>query len=174
VVCSLMLYTVTKRAFWSGSRVAVRFFGTTVILGLNVTLVTLLVGARSAHVAEATLALRYMVAALIAVILVKLAAEAGILLHLKDRRQTDLKRSARLMVGELADLVRTRFALGLVGGVVLPAFLWLSLSRAQPDMGTSLALALVGLVLLLVGELLERTLFFVAASSPRMPGAIGS
>ena len=37
----------------------------------------------------------------------------------------------------------------------------------------ALALAALGCLLLVGGELLERSLFFMAAASPKMPGAIG-
>jgi DMSO reductase anchor subunit len=93
----------------------------------------------------------------------KTIGEAGAFLHLRDKRHTALKRSALLMASDLRGWSVARFASISLGGVALP------LANAGSH---SLGLAVTGLVLVVIGELLERTLFFAASSSPSMPGGL--
>ena len=110
--------------------------------------------------------------ALACALALKLAGELSSLLHLRDHQQTELKRSALLLRGELWPLLarahrrrrprrrsprRSR-----------------SCSRcASAVSGLDVALALLLLfALALAGELLERLLFFAAVSAPKMPGAL--
>ena len=66
-----------------------------------------------------------------------------------------------------------RFALGTLGGIVMPALL-LSSSPGQDSSPTVSFVVIVGVLVLatVVGELLERYLFFAAVATPRMPGSI--
>ncbi|HEX5446742.1 MAG TPA: hypothetical protein VFW87_23190, partial [Pirellulales bacterium] len=86
-----------------------------------------------------------------------------------------LKRTALLMVGELKSVTQGRFALGLFGGVLLPLAMAGGLG-ATHDADTRLALAVHALIVaaLLMGELMERFLFFTAVVAPKMPGAPAS
>jgi hypothetical protein len=101
----------------------------------------------------------------------KLIFEASMFRHLLDKQQGDLKRTAMLMTRDLREVTSWRFLLGTVGGVVLPGVL--ILVEAVPSAVSTLIVCLVALLFTLLGELLERTLFFTAVSAPRMPGAIG-
>ena len=78
----------------------------------------------------------------------------------RDKRYTELKRSALVLVRDLRGWTVARFAALALGGVVLPLA------------GPALGVAIASLVLLLAGELCERMQFFAAASSPAMPGAV--
>jgi formate dehydrogenase iron-sulfur subunit len=99
-----------------------------------------------------------LVALALAAAAVKAASELAPLVHLRDRRYTGLRRSAMLMTRDLRRWLIARFA-ALAVGVVL-------LAIAQGAAATvACYLALVA------GELLERTLFFAAATADRMPGA---
>jgi hypothetical protein len=100
----------------------------------------------------------------IALACAKLAIEAAGFRHLRSRRSTALKQRAILLGKGLGKLTRWRFACGIVGGIVLPALALLVDGGALPC-------ALGGFALTLAGELLERHLFFAAATAPRMPGA---
>ena len=73
------------------------------------------------------------------------------------------------MTDHLAGVTLARFALGLLGGVLLP---WALLNESASSGATWLATVAAVFVMSLVGELLERTLFFMTAVGPRMPGAI--
>jgi hypothetical protein len=111
--------------------------------------------------------------ALILVAATKLAWEAAVFRHLLFRRMTPLKRSARLLVGDLSRVTLARFALGALGGVLMPLFL-LEQAASKARAAEAEFLAATGLLFVacLAGELLERYLFFAACAAPRMPGGI--
>jgi DMSO reductase anchor subunit len=114
---------------------------------------------------------------LFAVAVFKLLLDASVLAHLKSQQVSDLKRTALLMWGELATLTQARFLLGVVGGLGIPLLLPAFFSPLAPRVHLSnapLALAALGCLLLIGGELIERSLFFMAAASPKMPGAVGN
>jgi hypothetical protein len=106
----------------------------------------------------------------------KLLFVASVFSHLRSPQVSDLKRTALLMWGELSKLTQLRFALGVIGGLALPALLSIFVDPAAPNVAlgaTPVVLAAVSSLCLLGGELLERSLFFMAAASPKMPGAVG-
>jgi hypothetical protein len=105
----------------------------------------------------------------------KLLDEASLFLHLRDPESTDLKRSALLMQGALAPLTQLRFATGIVGGLLVPALLLGRLGFGAAPRASALDLVLVALsaLALIAGEMLERSLFFMAVAPPKMPGAVG-
>ncbi|HEX3757526.1 MAG TPA: DmsC/YnfH family molybdoenzyme membrane anchor subunit [Kofleriaceae bacterium] len=153
VACSVMVYHATRRAWWSAASVGAKFFATTALLGAAGMLVTVAIagaelppGARTALVALA-----------IAAGAVKVASELAPLAHLRDRRYTELRRSAVLMTRDLRRWLIARFAALAVGLVVLVT--------AQHA-----AAIAAGALVLVAGELLERTVFFAAATAHRMPG----
>jgi DMSO reductase anchor subunit len=167
VVCSVLVYHVTRRPWWSAGLTGFKFLMTTIVLGLATMSLSLSAGVALLHDAEAARAVARVsdasVRLLAAATLLKLIGELTSLRHLSDRRLTPLKRSALLMRNDLRSYTLTRFAAGLAGGVALPL-----LARA----GASVTRAAAVFVLLVAGELLERTLFFAAASSPGMPGGL--
>jgi formate dehydrogenase iron-sulfur subunit len=162
VTCSVLVYHATRRPWWGAPLVGFKFFFTTVVLGLATTMVTLSVGAARLGDAATTQAVAPVVATaarlLALATLIKLGGELLFFRHLGDLRFTPLKRSAVLMKDDLRGYTLIRFAAGLAGGVVLPL------------LGRGMAAAAVGFALLAAGELVERTLFFAAVSSPGMPG----
>lgn len=181
VGCSVMIYVDTRRAFWTPFATAFKFFTTAVVLGIPaLVLIALIEAACSPTLALADVMARFGATSLgwlqLAVV-AKLVFECGVLVHLRDKKHTPLKRAALLLTGELRPVYERRVLLGLLGGVALPAFL--AARAAVPDQsafgllvvaaGVTLALALT-----LVGELLERYLFFAAAVAPKMPGALAS
>jgi DMSO reductase anchor subunit/ferredoxin len=157
IACSVAIYHATRRAWWTASITGFKFFLTAAVLGLATTIVT-----SSAHRdrSGAAATLSYAVAL---VSMLKAAGEATLFLHLGDKRHTALKRSALLAANDLRGWSVARFAALALGGIALP------LANAQRG---SLGLAIASLVVLAVGELAERTLFFAASSSPGMPGAV--
>jgi DMSO reductase anchor subunit len=106
---------------------------------------------------------------------IKLGFELTILRHIHDRHHSVLKRSALLMVRDLRRVTLARFICGALGGVVLPALAVLLIApRVPADAGPLLGVLTVAIfVLCLAGELSERYLFFSAAPSSKMPGALG-
>jgi hypothetical protein len=86
-----------------------------------------------------------------------------------------MKRTAVLLADNLGQTTMLRYFFGIIGGLLLPAIL-LS-ERATLD-GTAgfhplFLCTIVFLIFatLLIGEFLERTLFFAASASAKMPGA---
>jgi len=179
VFCSIMIYHCTQRPFWIGPRTFVKFSLTTLWLGLSTVLTVSILAAGlsdSLTIREMLLAYGHWICrGVILVAAVKLLYEISLLGHLASKQSTPLKRSARLMVGELKAWSRSRFACGLLGGVVLPAVI---LSQTQGDVSNPLtapgiaAVCLASFGLSVIGELLERTLFFTAAVALRMPGSL--
>lgn len=184
VFCSVMVYQCTGRDFWNGLDTAMRFFLTTLLLGLAATLVVALAAVGFDPLAGRRIMAAYgqpLCAALAAVTAAKLAFELSLLRHLWDVRMTPQKRSARLLSGQLAPVFQARFLCGALGGLVLPWFVLIVGSRAASSSGapaslspaTAALLAAAGGGLLLValaGELCERYLFFAAVVPPKMPG----
>ena len=169
VLCSVMVYAATLREYWSFSRTGFRFLMTTAVLGSAAAL-TFSLGVARAHGGEPPAALPGLCMALVGFALLKLAGEAAAFLHLRDKQQNDLKRSALLLAGELMPVTRARFALGFVGGVMCPALI---MAASHAGVTTSLLLAgVLALMLCVAGELLERLTFFSAMSAPKMPGGL--
>ncbi|HEX3693930.1 MAG TPA: DmsC/YnfH family molybdoenzyme membrane anchor subunit [Polyangia bacterium] len=161
VACSVMIYAATRRAQWGGPATAFKFLVSGVILGVAAALVTDAALGVSAPGAVVLLKIVIVGSAL------KLAFEASVFRHLWSRPHTTWKRVALLMVGALRGPTVVRFAVGGLGGIVLPALLLGA--GAAPSVAGAAAVAL----LLFIGELIERSLFFRSAPPSRMPGAQG-
>jgi Fe-S-cluster-containing dehydrogenase component/DMSO reductase anchor subunit len=177
VACSVFVYAVTRRALWSAAPTATRFLFTTALLGLAAFLVSLVLAATVGRSGTAgqLLALRgkLFCQALMVVASAKLAFETVIFRHLRSRSHTPFKRSARLMVGPLSNATLARFGAGLLGGLVMPAFLLERLREPVLVGDFQLALTVVmAFAACLIGEVLERYLFFAAVAAPRMPGIV--
>lgn len=168
IACSVLIYHVTRRAFWNAPATGFKFFMTAAVLGLATTLVTFSAAKGLVHDASPGSPFGALVAGLsrilVAASVTKLVGELVVFRHLKDRRYTESKRSALLMTGDLARYTWARFGFLIVGGVLLPLFDWTG--------PVSTAVSAASLALLLAGELAERTLFFAAVSSPAMPGGL--
>jgi formate dehydrogenase iron-sulfur subunit len=163
-----MLYVVTGRQFWSARPTLGRFFGTTLLLGLATLAAAGIVGATPATNAVPT---RCVLALLMLVTIIKLAAESRILRHQDGTTRDELWRSAELITGPLFHLSSARTTSGFLGGLALPGLLLASLGTG--GMGIATPLAILMLALCTLGELLERTLFFMAVAPLRMPGSFG-
>jgi formate dehydrogenase iron-sulfur subunit len=178
VLCSIMIYVFTQRECWSFTRVALRFVLTSGLLGMAVvwlTILALTLARPSAEMSE--LVYRHgtlLCSSLILLSSAKLLWEASIFRHLFSWRMTSLKRSALLMTGELSNFVIARFAAGILGGLVMPAFLLMSFASKHESDNLPKFVVVTGLLFVacLVGELLERVLFFSACAAPKMPGSI--
>jgi Fe-S-cluster-containing dehydrogenase component/DMSO reductase anchor subunit len=156
VACSVLIYHATRKAWWTAPRTGFRFFMTTAVLGLATTIVTM----SAAHPDDELLPLMSQLVILASVL--KMLGELLAFVHLRDRRYTEMKRSAILMKNDLRHWSFGRF-LALGGGILFAA------ANAHAP---SVMLAIPSLALLLLGELLERTLFFAAATAPGMPKGV--
>jgi DMSO reductase anchor subunit len=176
--CSTMIYVFTQRECWSLIRVGVRFALTSSLLGIAVIWLSIL-SSTVVSPSPPLLALLHrcgpaLCLALVVVTLTKLAWEGAIFRHLWLRNMTPLKRSALLLKSELSNVTLARFSLGILGGVILPSMLANEAAVLSADAGLIQFVFLTGFMFAtcLVGELLERYLFFAACAAPRMPGGI--
>ncbi len=177
VFCSVMIYVFTQREVWSFPITATKFVLTSVILGSAAAWLSMMLLCQFTAMTPASQTVRSIGPLLCQVLLTaaatKLLFEALLLRHLASKSMTVLKRRALLLTGELASQTLARFACGILGGVAMPAFLLFKRDElAASSSGDVVLLILVSLLFIacLVGELLERYLFFAAASSPKMPG----
>ena len=156
IACSALIYHATRRAWWTLSVTGFKFVMTAVVLGLATSTVTLsAAGTELTGDLVATLSRLVVIASI-----VKALGELTVFVHLRDKRYTELRRSAVLLTRDLRHWTVARFVALAAGGIAVP----LVIVR-----GPSLGLAIASLVLLLAGELFERALFFAAASAPGMP-----
>jgi DMSO reductase anchor subunit len=169
-----MIYYRTRRPTWGGTRTLWRFLGTSVWLGISATLFAAMVATafRSDISMNAVMTelLDQLGRPLLACAGIKLAYEALDFLHIFDRHQTALKRMSRLLTRELGGLAIARFALGILGGIILPWSLMVETDRTS--LVKWFATVTTMFAMSVVGELLERTLFFMTAVTARMPGAV--
>lgn len=158
VLCSVMVYVVTGRTWWRARTVAPKFLLSTTVGGTSAVLfVSSVVGGEVEPIALAVGASSFL----------KLALESTLFAHLLAKKNTDLRRTARLLTGDLARATGLRFVCGAFGGLVLPAFV---LTADRPVMRA--LLAGIALICVVAGELIERSQFFRALVSPRMPGEL--
>jgi Fe-S-cluster-containing dehydrogenase component/DMSO reductase anchor subunit len=174
VGCSVMIYAVTRRHWWRVSHSGPKFALTTVIAGSSAVAATaLLATAGDAEAFGRVLVdvVAPLATALVLATLAKLAGEATMFTHLRDREYTDLRRTAMLLRDELATVTAWRYATGIAGGLIAPLVLIGFAGGAPPtNPWPSVVVAVVGLVAVVAGELCERWQFFTAITSPRMPG----
>jgi DMSO reductase anchor subunit len=157
-----MIYHDTRRDFWSLPQTGTKFLLTLLLLGATTTLLT---SALSGSTADGGITSHHpLICQAIAVISgAKLLFELAIFRHLREQRNTPQRRTARLLLGRLGRLTFARFAIGALGGVIIPL-----LAAGQPAAAAFPVVAIF--ILTLAGEFLERTLYFAAVVAPKMPG----
>ncbi len=175
IFCSIMIYVFTKREFWSFESTAVKFSLTAILLGIASNWLTIFVVNFTDNSPESNLLFSqagpFLSKSLIVISIIKLGFEASIFRYLIRRQNSPLKRSALLMTGELSNVTLARFACGILGGILMPAFLLNH--HTQPLQYLTLSIiAVILFTACLVGELLERYLYFSAVAAPRMPGVL--
>ena len=170
VFCSIMIYQDTRRTFWRTTTTSLKFVGTTLLLGPATILFSMLSQSVFAPAIAAQTLFHQIVHLLCGFIAAattaKLLWELTLFTHLNDAEWTNTKRTATLMSRELKRVTISRFASGTFGGVVLPVVGLLGTLNAGIAAGI--------LALSLLGEMLERYLFFTAVIPPKMPGGIAS
>jgi Fe-S-cluster-containing dehydrogenase component/DMSO reductase anchor subunit len=170
VFCSIMIYRDTRREFWCGAITSLKFVGTTLVLGPATILFSMLLQSVFAHGVAAQALFQQIVHLLCGFVAAattgKLLWELTMFLHLRDADRSIMKRTALLMRDPLRGATISRFVVGALGGVILPVAGLLGCL----DVGTAAGI----LALSLLGELLERYLFFRAVVPPKMPGGIPS
>jgi Fe-S-cluster-containing dehydrogenase component/DMSO reductase anchor subunit len=157
VACSVLVYHATRRAGWRASITGFEFFMTAAVLGLATTIATM----SAVDPAVVPSALPGLVVAASAI---KITGEVAAVRRLRDRGRAALEPDARRRTGELRAWAMARVLALALGGIGLP------LVDAE---ARRFGLAVAGLVVLVIGELLARARFFAAASAPGLPGGPG-
>lgn len=179
VICSVMIYVKTRRPFWSAHRTFGQFLLTSLVLGIPVALlVSLIASYWSSELSAPAIMQSYGQAIcrwLMIAVTAKLVLEASVLVWLRNRQFTPLKRTALLLTGELSMTNLLRYFFGAMGGLLLPLVLLSEKATISgPEGYQPLFMGFVVLLitgLLLLGEMIERYLFFAASVAPKMPGA---
>jgi formate dehydrogenase iron-sulfur subunit len=170
VFSSMMIYRDTRRTFWRLRCTAPKFIGTMLLLGPATILCTMALQSVWVPGIAAPPAFRQVILVLSGFLAVamtgKLLWEIRLFAHLNDRQWTDMKRTALLMSGPLKRVTIPRFVCGVLGGILLPVLV--VFNALPPVFATGI------LPISLLGELLERYLFFTAVIPPKMPGGIAS
>jgi Fe-S-cluster-containing dehydrogenase component/DMSO reductase anchor subunit len=166
VFCSVMVYVATQRAHWAWNRTSFAFFGTLILLGAACTAVVMALTTLGHATPAASVVISLLV--LIAAASTKLLFEHRHVRHTKMNSPESVVKMAKTIRERLSRLDYVRATLGVVGGILLPLVL---LADVLPTTFWP-AIVITAFSLLLVGELLERTLFFCAAPASRMPGAL--
>ncbi len=147
--CSIMIYADTPRAAWAFRLTAPRFLGGAIVLSTSC---ALCLSSRPAFSLSAAFAIS---------LVGKLGAEMHALGAARASADARLRDGAKLLLGALKPTLVLRCCAAASGS----AFLTIPVAQAF-----SQSFRIVGLALVLLGELAERTLFFQAAAAPRMPG----
>ena len=170
--CSIMVYHVTRRPFWDAIRTGPKFMLTGLLLGasclLAMTCVALWVSGDGDD--GVTVWLAVLIRMVPALLIVKLVMEFSVLMNLKTRNNSPLKRTALLHRTVMWRQCGWRVGCGLVGGFVAPVLIELIGNTERAPWSVCVLIACIGVVLCVAGELLERYLFFAAAVALKMPG----
>jgi formate dehydrogenase iron-sulfur subunit len=178
VFCSTMIYVFTRRECWTMLRTGIRFFMTSAVLGLATVWLSILVATLVRPSDELNNFVDEWGATLCQILIGltagKLIWEAAIFWHLLNRKMTPLQRSAMLLTNELSNATLARFALGILGGILMPILLLNQVESASEVAQLVKFVAVAGILFAacIAGELLERYLFFAACATPRMPGGL--
>jgi Fe-S-cluster-containing dehydrogenase component/DMSO reductase anchor subunit len=156
LICSVMIYADTRRVFWRWTQTGPRFFGSALLLGAATAFALGIVPVASAAImAFATLA--------------KLACDARVMRPLDEVDEDDVPTAAvttaRLLTEPLRLVFGMRVLLAVVAGLVLP------LMALMTEWGWFASWCVFAAVL--IGDLMERHLFFRAVDAPKMPGLPG-
>ncbi len=167
VFCSVRLYAVTGRRWWRSRTTGLRFGGTTLACGaLGTAGVVCLADPRAA----APLLGPLLVATAIGVATSVLAPLLPLIRPRAGAVDEPLRGTRRLLGHQLQTRFFGRLAAAAVGLVLLLVAGAQSGSLAAGELGTGVWLV-AAWVAVMVGELHERRLFFLASVAPRMPGS---
>ncbi len=172
ILCSVFVYKDTKRPFWDHPATAIKYFLTMIILGFATILLSSMIYAyfnSDIHLSYLMLSFGNTFCLVHGVMVsVKLFFEGSVFVHLNDKEMTPFKKTALLMTGPLRKTTIWRFVCGFIGGVFMP-FLLMQNNTQVSDF-TLIFIASFVFLFSLVGEFLERYLFFRAVVPLKMPG----
>jgi DMSO reductase anchor subunit len=157
-----MIYAVTQRPSWSTPRTGGKFLFTTLV---------------AASITASIVNHRLWPLAMLCVVL-KLLVETAATWHSIDQhgRVSDffspLSQTARLIRGPLSLFHSLRIVVGI--GSLLAMGVTAALTQNQSNSTAMVSAIVVTVALVVVGEILERTLFFASCVAPKMPGGLST
>lgn len=174
VLCSVMVYRDTKRPFWDNNITTVKFLMTMTLLGLAMSL-TVSVGYILFKEPDLISSMmktfgRPFCLSIAGLSFAKMILESSIFYFLKKDDHNFLKKTAILMTRPLKRITSGRFALGMIGGVMLPLFVLFVDANDQNAGVKFIIFVSLSFIFLTAGEFLERYLFFKAVVPLKMPG----
>jgi Fe-S-cluster-containing dehydrogenase component/DMSO reductase anchor subunit len=170
--CSMKIYSATGRPFWRLDRTALRFAGTAAVVGTAiVSFAASLQGLVGAGASGSDVGLTpWLPAAVACLVALKLRLESHRLVQGEPGMdESALARTRELLAGSLARSLRWRVGFGIVFGVALPLLQILGIALGFGPLPL-VALSAASLIGCLVGEALERSLFFRGEAMRAMPG----
>jgi len=173
VFSSAMVYHCTPRYYWNFIMTGPKFFLTTIILGATSVLAIsifymLILENINIHQQLQTIC-QTICTIIILATLSKMAVEHAIVL---PNRKLELNPVMKIINSDLRDIAVFRMIFGILGGVILPLFLYYQVSLFVEKAFVLMCLSLMIFIFSLMGEFFERRLFFMAASTTTMPGRI--
>lgn len=162
ILSSSMIYKETPRRWWNSKITIVKFYLTACVLGGS-----FILAVRHYLNSAGSGEQKIFTWVLLGLIILKLWIEGNILSSLMINDHP-WKKTAWLLMNPLKSFTIARFGFGICGMITLTVFFFPSVKNS--DIVTSIAFA--GFLLLLIGECLERHLFFRAVVPPRMPGQL--
>jgi len=158
VYCSLMVYVDTKRAFWSMGKTLGRFAGTAILSGFAGLLLTEMI----IHGSPSIIAISGFILGGI----MKVFTEVTLLTPARSDEWNFAKKSALLQLHPLRKVLTTRWSM--LTFTLLTGLLALFIPSI------SIVLASIAFLSLIVGEWMERRLFFQAVVTLKMPGELAA
>ena len=158
VYCSIMVYVDTQRAFWSMTKTLGRFIGTAVISGFaGLLLMEMIIHNSTSGIALGGFLLGCGI---------KIFTEVNLLTPARSKEWGFAKKSALLQLHPLRKVLTTRWAT--LSFALLAGLLAIIIPSVNIVLGSLALLALI------VGEWMERRLFFQAVVTLKMPGEIAA
>ena len=174
IYCSAKIYDFTKREFWRLEVSLRKFLLTSLVLGIAATWISLSItwcfdADLVDHLVTHNLAM--LVWPMWWGMLAKILYEAAIFRYARQPEYSQMRQTARLMLGPLLLSTICRFGCALSGGIVIPIVLLSARDAGWTTLSILLGALLAG-TLVFVGEMIERYQFFAASAAPRMPGQL--
>lgn len=171
VFCSVKVYQDTKRPYWDHPTTLFKFFATSLILGFGALLFTssavVVMDTGSSFQDIIGQTPNRMIQVILISSIIKLLVELSLFFHLKWKALTYFQKTAILMTGVLKHFTQARFFCGVMGGAIIPCMLLFTKHPYQPT--PVLFVISMMLIFLIMGEWLERYLFFRAVVPLKMP-----
>ncbi len=175
VFSSVMVYHRTPRYYWNFIMTGPKFFLTTIILGatgvLSISIFYMaLLEDTNIQTHLKTICDTFCAIIMVAT-LVKLAAEQSIVL---PTRKLELKPIMKILKGDLREITIFRVFFCTLSGLILPVYLYYQVNFKMDNTFELICVSVLIFIFSLIGEILERRLFFMAASTTTMPGKISN